>query len=191
MRCSGAKQRHAQGSSLLEVIGVLSIVAILAAMLISTVFGAIHSATVNQTASSLNTVRTACAGHYAQFSSIAADGSISPPGFIPLDGSDPRSAQYDRILLAEAFLDSLFAPKIGDRILSSNNTRVQIVAGLPTSTAPDQSNAAYNLDGRGVNEACGGAVVEAIITGVPIADARALNDLLDGPSLGENSSGND
>src|SRR5947207_4085853 len=129
MRCAGAKHKLAQGSSLLEVIGVLAIIAILAATLIPTVFGAIHSASINQTASSLNPVRTACAGHYAQFASIAADGSLSPAGLIPLDGTDPRSVHFDKILMAEAFLDSLFTPKIGDRILSSNNTRIQIVAG--------------------------------------------------------------
>jgi hypothetical protein len=68
---------------------------------------------------------------------------------------------------------------------------VQIVAGLPANTAPNQDNSAYSFDGSGDNQASGAVVIEAIITGVPSADARALNDLVDGTSLGENASGND
>jgi hypothetical protein len=88
-------------------------------------------------------------------------------------------------------LDSIFSPKIGDRVLGASNTRVQIVAAVAASTAPTGDNSAYSFDTAGNNEASGSVVVEAIITGVSLEDAKALNDILDGPSLGENSSGDD
>jgi prepilin-type N-terminal cleavage/methylation domain-containing protein len=177
--------------TLLEVMGVLAVIAILVALLIPTIFGAIRSAAVTQTAASLNAVKTACAGHAAQFGVLATDGSASPPSPILLDGSDPRAAQFDKVLLWEALLETVFSPKIGDGMISPTNARVQVVSALAPSIAPTQDNAAYNLDGNGVNATTGMVVVEAVITGVSLEDAKALNDLLDGSSLGQDASGND
>jgi prepilin-type N-terminal cleavage/methylation domain-containing protein len=191
LRCVRAKINAPHGFTLIELIGVLTVVAILAGLLVPRVFTAIHNAGINQTATSLNSLKTACVGHYAKYSSLAIDGSLSPPATIVLDGTDARSSQFDKVLLSEALVDSIFSPRIGDRILGSSNTRVQIVTGLSSSAAPDQDNSAYSFDGNGNNEASGGSVVEAIITGVSPDDARALNDVIDGPSLGEDSNGND
>jgi prepilin-type N-terminal cleavage/methylation domain-containing protein len=177
--------------TLIEVIGVITVIAILVSLLLPTIFGTIRSAAVIQTAASINSVRTACAGHSALAIGLATDASISPPAAIALDGSDPRAWQFDRILVLESTLDGLFAPKIGDSVLGPTNTRIQIVAGSSTATPVTQENSAYNLDGTGVNEASGVAVVEAVITGVSLEDAKALNDLLDGTALGQDANGND
>jgi len=170
---------------------VITVITILVSLLLPTLFGTIRSAAVNQTAASINSVRTACAGHSALAAGLATDASISPPAIIALDGSDPRAWQFDRILVLESTLDGLFAPKIGDSVLGPTNTRIQIVAGSSTATPVTQENSAYNLDGTGVNEASGVAVVEAVITGVSLEDAKALNDLLDGTALGQDANGND
>ena len=177
--------------TLIEVIGVIIVIAILASVLLPIIFGAIRSAAVNQTAASINSVRTACAAHSALTPGLAIDASINPHAVIALDGSDPRASQFDKVLVLESMLDGLFSPKIGDSVLGPTNTRVQIVAGLSASTAVSQDNSAYNLDGAGVNEASGAAVIEAVITGVSLEDAKALNDLLDGSALGQDSNGND
>jgi prepilin-type N-terminal cleavage/methylation domain-containing protein len=177
--------------TLIEVIGVITVIAILVSLLLPTIFGTIRSAAVNQTAASINSVRTACAGHSALAAGLATDTSISPPAAIALDGSDPRASQFDKILVWESTLDGLFAPKIGDYVLGPTNTRIQIVAGSSSATPVTQDNSAYNLDGTGGNEASGVAVVEAVITGVSLEDAKALNDLLDGTALGQDANGND
>lgn len=177
--------------TLIEVIGVITVIAILVSLLLPTIFGTIRSAAVNQTAVSINSVRSACAGHSALAAGLATDASISPPSAIALDGSDPRAWQFDKVLVLESTLDGFFAPKIGDSVLGPTNTRIQIVAGSSSATAVTQDNSAYNLDGAGVNEASGVAVVEAVITGVSLEDAKALNDLLDGTALGQDANGND
>ena len=191
MRYAHPIRRKAEGFTLLEVIGVLAVVAILVGLLVPKIFGAIHNALISQTASSLNTLKTACVGHYAQFSSLATDGSGNSPSTIALDGTDARALEYDKVLLLEALLENQFAPKIGDGILAATNTHVQIVTALAVSTQPTGDNAAYDLGANGLNEASGTVVVEAVITGVSVEDARSLNEIIDGSSLGEDSNGND
>lgn len=64
---SNSKHRvKASGFTLIEMIGVLAVIAILAAVLIPKVFEAISNSRVNNTAMSCNTVKTAVADHYAK-----------------------------------------------------------------------------------------------------------------------------
>jgi prepilin-type N-terminal cleavage/methylation domain-containing protein len=178
--------------TLIEMIGVLAVIAILAALLIPKVFAAINSAKISNTSTSINTVKTAAIDHYAKFGTLPVDGSIEPPAALTLPVT-----QYDRILLKEGFVDKLFQVKIGDGIIDPANTRVQLVAAI--DTAADGTGAAYNLDGdlatggpvgaETGNDATGSYVLEAVITGVAVADARDLNRTMDGTdaSLGEAS----
>jgi prepilin-type N-terminal cleavage/methylation domain-containing protein len=170
--------------TLIEMIGVLAVIAILAALLIPKVFAAINSAKVSNTSTSLNTVKTAAIDHYAKFGNLNVDGSVTPP--VPLTAA--QQDRYDQVLLKEQFLDKLFAVKIGD---GTTNTLVRLSAAVAVATAADGSNAAYNLDGDAIatpaNDAGGTHVLEAVISGVTLADARDLNRIIDGtdPDLGE------
>jgi len=167
------------------MIGTLAVISILCALLAPKVFDAISNAQIDHTAASLNTVKTSCLDHFAKFGALAVDGSVIPPAIIALDGSDPRASQFDMVLMSEALLDHTFASKLGESL-------IQIVPAVPGTTAPDATNPAYSLAGADqVNDVTGSVVVEAVITDVALADARALNDLLDGAALGENPSGND
>src|SRR5438128_10991318 len=107
-----AQRRKAGAFTLIEMIGVLAVIAILATLLIPKVFTAISNARVNNAAVSTQTVKTALADHYAKFGSIPIDGSVTPPQTLPLP-----QAPYDNILLSEGFLDKPFAAKIGDGIV--------------------------------------------------------------------------
>ena len=166
--------------TLIEMIGVLAVIAILAALLIPKIFEAINNARVNNAAISCQTVKTAIADHYAKYGSIPVDGS----GATPLPLTVPF-VQYDKVLLKEGFLDKPFAVKIGD---GTTNTIVQLVPAVATNTAAGPGTGAYNLDGDTTttfpNDAPGSVVVEAVIVGVTANDAKDFNDRVDGPSLG-------
>src|SRR5690242_19958807 len=117
-----ARKGAQQGFTLIEMIGVLAVIAILAAVLIPKVFEAINNARVNNAAMSYNTVKTAIADHYAKFGSIAVDGSTATPTVLT-----PPIPQFDQVLVKEQFLDKPFATKIGDGIVDATHTRVELV----------------------------------------------------------------
>ena len=174
--------------TLIEMIGVLAVIAILAAVLIPKIFEAINNARVNNAAMSCNTVKTALADHYAKAGSLLADASTNPPVVLT-----PPVEQFYLVLLKEAFMDKPFATKIGDGIIDATHTRVRAVGidngpgGLnwTAAQAVDGTGATgFALAGGGTNSVVGSAAIEAVITGVTAGDAKDLNDRLDGPALG-------
>jgi prepilin-type N-terminal cleavage/methylation domain-containing protein len=169
------------GFTLIEMIGVLAVIAILAAVLIPKVFEAINKSRVSNAALSCNTVKTAIADHYAKAGSLLVDASGPTP--VPITIAD--CTNYDKFpLLKEGFLDKPFATKIGD---GTANTLVRAFA-IPAvpPTVDTTSDTGFILDGNGtVNEALGSVCVEAVITGATESDAKDLNDLIDGPTLGQ------
>ncbi len=174
MQIKKTQYRNAQAFTLIEMIGVLAVIAILAALVLPKVFESINSARINNTAVSYNTVKLAVVDHYAKFGSLLSSNGVL------FTTAASVATNYDGMLLTEGFLDKRFQVKIGD-----TNSRVQVVtAGLVSVTAT-AINASHNLDGTGaVNDAVGGVVVQAVIPGVEEADAKDLNDRLDGAALG-------
>src|SRR5258707_1079083 len=88
--------------TLIEMIGVLAVIAILAAVLIPKVFEAINNSRINNASMSCDTVKTSLADHYAKFGGLNIDGSTGTGVVI----TAPNTA-YDQILLKEQFLDKL------------------------------------------------------------------------------------
>ncbi len=160
--------------TLIEMIGVLAVIAILASLLVPKIFTAINDARINSTAVSYNTVKTAIMDHYAKYGSLA--NNAGTPISIPLTNG------FDKVLVTEGFLDKPFAVKLGD---GTTNTTIQLVAGLLATNSVTAANSAYDLDGSGTtgNDAGGSAVVQAIIANVSEADARELSLLIDGPTM--------
>ncbi len=169
------------GFTLIEMIGVLAVIAILAALLIPKIFDAINNARINNASVSYNSVKSAVADHYAKYGSFLATANGAT---LTLTNANP----YDAVLLSEGFMDKPFAVKIGD---GTTNTMIQAVAGV--AVAADGSNSAYDLDGAGTNDTgpAGNTVIQAVITGVARADAQALNDRLDGALLGSGANAAD
>jgi prepilin-type N-terminal cleavage/methylation domain-containing protein len=182
------------GFTLIEMIGVLAVIAILAAVLIPKVFEAINNARINNTAMTCNSIKTGCIDHYAKFGSFPVDGSSGTPVAI----AAPLSPlMFDQVLLKEQLIDKPFQVKIGDGLAESvTTTRVEIIAA-PTAAqqaAPTPVTGVgpfYNLEGSATpNDDINGTwFVEAVITGVTAADAAALNRTIDGSSVSMGAGG--
>lgn len=159
MKLYERKNRKVQAFTLIEMIGVLAVIAILAALLIPKIFEAINNARINNCVVSYNTAKTAVMDHYGKYGAIDR---TTNGASIPTSGL----AGYDQWLLTEGFLDKPFAVRIG------TNSFVQVT---------NATSVVYYLDG-GTNNAVAGAtyVVEAVVGGVPASDAKDVNDRLDG-----------
>jgi len=191
IRTSPANRAFNQsGFTLIEMIGVLAVIAILAAVLIPKVFEAINNARVNNAAMSVGTVKTACVDHYAKAGAFPVDASTNPPAAL----TPAQKLTFDLVLVKEGFLDKPFAVKIGDGLPEdAAHTRVEIVDAQPAATVGTGAGGAYNLDGdattSNANDANGTWVVQAVITGVQEADAIALNKAIDGNTAALGSTG--
>jgi prepilin-type N-terminal cleavage/methylation domain-containing protein len=171
-------QRHGinprSAFTLIEMIGVLAVIAILASMLIPRVFEAINSARVNSTAVACETIKTAAADHYGkygQFDQIFGTNTVTFVG-----GADPG---YDtNVLMVEQLLDKPFSARIagGD---PSTNSVIQLVKG-----SLGNGGTGYKLDGSTLSTTNASFVLEAVMYGVSLADAKDLNDRIDGSALG-------
>ncbi len=121
MKLQLTNHRKAGAFTLIEMIGVLAVIAILAALLIPRVFNAINQARVNGTAVSADTVKTATADHYGKygkFDYLWGTNQITMP-----------ITNYDTaVLMAEGLLDKPFSSKLagGDPQLMSH---IELVVG--------------------------------------------------------------
>jgi prepilin-type N-terminal cleavage/methylation domain-containing protein len=171
------------GFTLIEMIGVLAIIAILAALLIPRVFTVISSARNTSAGLSVMGIETAAVIYYQKYGKLGNTNgaTISTFPFLNWDSA---------VLMPERLLDKPFSAVIG------TSASVQLVAALASTVAPNGTNSAYNLDGNSVfpnDTGDGTAVLEVVFVGVSLAEARQLNTDIDGPApiLGEASAGTD
>jgi prepilin-type N-terminal cleavage/methylation domain-containing protein len=158
--------------TLIEMIGVLAVIAILAAMLIPRVFQAIADSKVNAAVVSAETIKTAAADHNGKFGNFDTIGGAALT--IPATGF----TGYDtNVLMVEGLLDKPFQTKLG------TSWAIQLRPCLTTFAAPAATDAGYSLDGNGTNNVVGQYVLEAVIGGVAEADAQAISQRIDGQNL--------
>ena len=196
MKLASTNRRKARAFTLIEMIGVLAVIAILAAVLIPKVFEAINNSRINNAAMACNAIKTGIADHYAKYGSIACDGTTATPTVltVPVAGYN----NYDTVLLKEQLIDKLFATKLGDGTSgTTTGTRIVLlpapaaIGGAVTAADPPAaaSDASFALDGNATttDTISGSIVAVAMITGVTLQDARSLNNIIDGtaPNMGE------
>jgi prepilin-type N-terminal cleavage/methylation domain-containing protein len=180
MKLQAKNHAKAQAFTLIEMIGVLAVIAILAALLIPKVFGAINDARINSTCVSIETIKTATVDHYGKYGKFNSLGGTND-----LQGTVPHFDQS--ILLAEQLLDKPFSAKIagGD---PSTNCAIQLLQS-DTPAALGNNGQGYKLDGTNVLQAT--YLVEAVLYGVAAQDAKDLNDRVDSSALGDDGTTTD
>src|SRR5947207_7897462 len=102
------RKERRKAFTLIEMIGVLAVIAILAALLIPKVFEAINNSRVNNAAVSYNTVKAALMDHYAKFGTLLSSNGV------PIAASAGEALNFDKVLVTEAFLDKPFTFKFVD-----------------------------------------------------------------------------
>src|SRR6185295_13320815 len=113
------------GFTLIEMIGVLALIAILASMLIPKIYEAINNSRVGNSALSYNSVKTALADHFAKWGSLtSSNGTMFTAG-------TGVATNFDRVLISEGFLDKPFNVKIGI------GSYVQVVTAVSAGTTVD------------------------------------------------------
>lgn len=161
---------QASAFTLIEMIGVLSIIAIMAGMILPKVAGAISDAKIESSVSSFSSVQTACAGHigkYLVYNTLFGTNSMS----LPIVNFDTA------VLIPEGLLDHAFTPKVG-----GPNAIIQVVA----ASACDSSQGYYfnySTNSTTPSTANMQLVVECIMTNVSYPDAYGISLTLDGPQF--------
>lgn len=188
------KTDNRSGFSLVEMIGVLAIIAILAVVIVPKVFSTIASSRVTSAVASINTMRTAVTEFAGKY------------GSVPLSVNTSR---IDDLLIKTNLLDTRFAVKIGTQptipplaggawdnatgawaavggVNQNAQSRLICLTSAPAAI-PGAAGTNYRLDGT-TNLPTGARVVSAVVTGVPINDARELSLKLDGDALTQSAS---
>ncbi len=163
---SSAKQR---GFTLIEMIGVLAVIAILASLLVPKVFGAIRDAQINGTALSVATIKTSVVDHYGKYNTLSQWSSNNT--LVNLTFSGGVATNLDGFLLQEGLLDKPFSSKI------ATSASVQI------STNGGFAGVGYKLDGVNIGTTNQLFVAEVVLSGVALQDAIDLSTRIDGVPL--------
>ena len=187
-RVSNAERK--EGFSLIEMIGVLAIVAILSAVVLPKIFDAMETSRVNSTMVNINAVR------------VATTDFVKTYGTIPLTNNRSR---IDDLLAAAGFFDQRFTAKIGSQADpyaaagaawtfnqstgvwtstggASQNNRTRVIALTSNTTNPETAAGRnYQFDGT-TSLPAGSRVVSAVLESVPADEARKLSITIDGAS---------
>ncbi|MCP5516442.1 MAG: type II secretion system protein [Verrucomicrobiales bacterium] len=186
------------GFTLVEMIGVLAIIAILTALLLPKIFQVINDSKISSSLMSYNSAKSAAAAHYGKWGRFAAaDGGTLT---VSAGTSGNLYEDWDAVLVSGGYLETPFALKVGngDQGSAADGARLRVVnisglttASLVTALADDETGS-YKLaavTGAGTNsvptvDVTGSYLVEAVVPGVNIEDARELNGRIDGAVTG-------
>jgi prepilin-type N-terminal cleavage/methylation domain-containing protein len=170
--------------TLIEIIGVVAIIAILAAVLTPRVVSVIARGKVNATAQSLGSLKTATADY------IGKNGSVPARAGTAATNAAVTAGRFDADLIAGGFTEKLFSCSLGTQTFDSSaltgRTHVRALASASAAavTAPTAAVGGDNFnidrDAATADFNTGQMVVSTFIPGVALSDAIALNKILDG-----------
>src|SRR5882672_574714 len=176
--------RNNSAFTLIEIIGVVAVIAILAAVLTPRVVSVIARGKVNATAQSLGSLKSATADY------IGKNGTVPLRAGTGATNAAIAAGRFDADLIAGGFTEKLFSCSVGNQLFDSSaltgrthvRTKTAVSAAavgvIDTTTAGDNFN--LDRDATTADFTAGQTVVTAFIPGVALADAIALNKILDG-----------
>jgi type II secretory pathway pseudopilin PulG len=176
--------RKSSAFTLIEIIGVVAVIAILAAVLTPRVVSVIARGKVNATAQSLGSLKSATADY------IGKNGTVPLRAGTAATNAAVAAGRFDADLIAGGFTEKLFACSVGNQTFDSSaltgRTHVRTLtatsaAAITTPTATvGGDNFNLDRDTATADFTTGQTVVTAFIPSVALADAIALNKILDG-----------
>lgn len=190
--------RGSQGFTLVEMIGVLAIIAILMALLLPKVFSLIGASNARSLAAAVRTYETSVVGYFADIGSLyplnatgvptaEAGGdsttAISLGARLTLDRSDPLNTganQWPRFRgpYVEKF-NTANVPGFGATVL------MPTAPAIALATATTGTNIGWDLKGDDGNSdlATGAQVAYLQVTGISVSDAEDIDGIID-PGIG-------
>ena len=161
------KPRPALAFTLIEMVGVLAVIALLSGILVPKVLAAIDNARIEHTISSLNAVKSATMGYFNKYGRFGEIGG----GLLTTSGTN-----WDRVLVAENFLARPFDSRVGER--------PQIQVMRITETPSPGVDGCFTLTAKNEDKLRSGSVVVlATLANVSLSDARELSWRIDGDAL--------
>src|SRR5947199_2833331 len=97
MKINSSRKSALGAFTLIEMIGVLAVIAILASLLVPKIYEAINNSRISNSVLSYNTVKTALADHYAKYGSLNSSNGVALVSY-------PCTNLY-KVLVTEGFLD--------------------------------------------------------------------------------------
>ena len=178
------------GFTLIEMIGVIAVIAILAAFVTPKVMQAIQDSRVTRFAGEINSYKSAVTRWYKDIGSLQ---SLRPTGALLITDTSFQNELISRGVNAAL----LWAQWNGPYIDSVNNTSIgttltiRTQAGNTGAGAPAANNGnAFDLDDDNVNDMVGQQVVSLLLTGVSISDFTKLDNMIDSvPTVGTPETG--
>ena len=156
--------------TLVEMVGVLAVIAVLSSFLVPKIFSAINESRLNNAVASLNSAKSASTvyfGKYGRFGTLA--GKIETNALV---------INWDtEVLMPEGLLEKPFGPRL------SETAYIQIIDAVSKDTDAAFNNCAYNLDLKTTvnkNDSYGYKVIEAIFKDMSKEDAWELSYRIDG-----------
>lgn len=161
------KLNTTHGFTLIEMVGVLAVIAILAALLVPKIFAAINDSRFSNTVASLNSVKTASMDYFGKKGNFPA-----------------TDATFDKTLVTENCLERPLACKLAETSANAETLALVTCADLTAVTTAIAANGgAYALDGTA--PITGSEVVQCKLVKVAMSDAYELSRRMDGPDNSE------